>query len=215
MGTDCEQVRDAFLSRLPAGQGAGFPEAVAGHLDRCAACRTELEALSRTWALLGQLPEVAPPEHLRAGLARRIRRRLLRESVLTVGGWVPAVLAAALGVGVSVALSLAVPYASLVAWCERLLATSEPHPAAYLLAGVAYGLPLALGAWTLRARALRGGLIRSLEAAVLFFLILTPYVMAECRDFLPPLRLAFVSGLGIGAGAASLAGLGLARLVHT
>jgi predicted anti-sigma-YlaC factor YlaD len=209
---DCEQVRDQILTLLPEGRDAHWPEAVARHLEGCEGCREEVDALSRTWTLLGQWPESTPGEEVRSRLLRRIRRQLLRESVLTVSGWVPAVLASVIGVGLSLALSLLVPYSSLVSLCREALQLSDPHAAPYLLGGMAYGLPLALGVWIFRRRALRGALIGSLEASFLFLVILAPYVIAQCREFPPALQVAFVSGLGGGAVVASLAGLWLARL---
>lgn len=210
---DCEQVRDQLVAMLPAGEGARWPEPVARHLEGCQDCRAELEALGRTWALLGRWPEALPRQEIRASLVRRVRRRLLRESVLTVSGWTPAVLAAVTGVGLSLGLSLLVPYSFLVSLCRQALQVSDPHAAPYLLAGMAYGVPLAVGAWILRKRARGNTLIRSLEASLLFLVILAPYVIAQCREFAPALQVAFVSGLGGGAVVSSLAGLGLARLV--
>ncbi|MBI4610258.1 MAG: hypothetical protein HY726_14760 [Candidatus Rokubacteria bacterium] len=209
---DCNQARDQFLAMLPAGEGVSWPEPFARHLEGCEACRAELEALGRTWALLGRWPEASPGEEVRRRLVRSARRQLLRESVLTASGWTPAVLAAAIGVGLSLALSLLVPYSVLVSLCRQALQVSDPHAAPYLLAGIMYGVPLALGAWSVR-RQLRGGtLIGSLEASLLFFVILAPYVIAQCREFAPALQVAFVSGLGGGAVLSSLAGLWIPRM---
>jgi len=146
-------------------------------------------------------------------VVRRVRRQLLRESVLTVSGWTPAVLAAVIGVGLSLGLSFLIPYSFLVSVCRQALQVSDPHAAPYLLAGMAYGVPLALGVWIFRRRVLSGALISSLEASLLFLVILAPYVIAQCREFPPALQVAFVSGLWGGALVSSLAGLGLARLV--
>ncbi|MBI2466877.1 MAG: hypothetical protein HYV62_03515, partial [Candidatus Rokubacteria bacterium] len=176
------------------------------------ACRGELLALRETWALLGQWPETSPAEAVRARVVRGVRRQLLRESVLTVRGWVPAVLAAAIGVGLSLGMSLLVPYAVLVALCRETLAVSDLHAAPYVLAGASYGIPLAVAVWALRKRLLAGSVVGSLESSALFLVILSPYVIAACRDFAPPLRAAFVAGLAGGAVLWSLAGLGAARL---
>ncbi|MGH2659933.1 MAG: hypothetical protein ACRDHS_09780, partial [Actinomycetota bacterium] len=109
-------------------------------------------------------------------------------------------------------LSRMVPYSLLVSWCQRVLSVSDSDAVPYLLAGMAYGIPLALGAWMLRKRLLGGRLIGGLKASTLFLVILAPYVIVECRDFAPPLRAAFVSGLAGGAIVSSLVGLGLAGL---
>lgn len=143
---DCEQVRDQFLSGLSTGERDPGSDLVRRHLEGCESCRAELESLGETWALLGRWPEVAPGDEVRVRLLRRVRRELLRESVLTVRGWVPAVLAAVIGVGLSLGLSLMVPYSLLVSWCQRVLSAFEPQAAPYLVAGMAYGMPLALGA---------------------------------------------------------------------
>jgi len=211
---ECDEVRDALVDGLSVAEGDRWAEPVARHLAGCQGCRAELEDLRRTWAALGQLPDAIPSDEIRVRLYRRVRRELLRESVLTVGGWAPAVLAAVVGVGLSLGLSLLVPYASLVALCQRLLQAAEPHWAPYLLAGAAYGMPLVVGAWVLRRRPLGGALVGGLEASVLFVIILAPYAIAQCREFAPPLQVTFVSGLAAGAVLASLAGIWLLRLAQ-
>lgn len=209
---DCERARDQFLSQLVTGEGGAWAEPVRRHLDGCQGCRTEVEELSRIWAALGRLAEAEPDAEVEIRLMRRVRRQVMREAVLTVNGWVPAVLAAAVGVALSLTVSLLVPYPWLVSVCQKLLQLAERDAMPYLVAGAVYGLPLALGAWVVRGRLLRGGVIGSLEATVLFLVILAPYVIAECREFPPALRGAFVSGLGVGALLSSLAGLALGRL---
>jgi predicted anti-sigma-YlaC factor YlaD len=211
---DCEQVRDEFLSELVTGEGDRRPEPRGRHLEGCEGCRTELEELGRVWAALGQLPATEPGPDVGIRLMRRVRRQITREAVLTIRGWVPAVLAAVVGVTLSLGLAFLVPYSSLVFLCRQALQVSQPDVVApYLLAGAAYGVPLALGASILRRRAPSEALIGGLEASVLFLLILAPFVIAECREFAPALRVAFVSGLGGGAVGSSLAALGLARLI--
>lgn len=208
----CEQAMEALLEARLTGLEEPGSGPVATHLAECANCRAEMEGLSRVWAALGRLPEVSPGDRVRVRLLRRVRRALVRETVLTVGGWVPAVLAAAVGVALSLALSLLVPYPLLVSVCQKVLQLAEGHATPYFVAGAAYGVPLALGAWVLRRRLPRGGMIGGLEATALFLVILAPYVIAECREFAPALRAAFVSGLGGGAVVSSLVGLALARL---
>jgi hypothetical protein len=154
---------------------------------------------------------VEPSQEIQRRLARRVRRELLKESVLTLTGWAPAVLAAVVGVGLSLMLSLLVPYTLLVALCQRLFQAGDPRWAPYLLAGVAYGTPLLAGMWFFRRHAPGRALVGGLEAAVLFLAILAPYVLAQCREFAPPLQAAFVAGLGGGAVMASVAGSRLAR----
>jgi len=209
---DCERVREAGLAALTAEGGGTWPAEVAAHLGGCEACRAELEASRQLWALLGEWPGTTPPVEVRARVLRGVRRQFLKESVLTVSGWVPAVLAAAIGVGLSLGLSLLVPYPVLVALCRDALAVSDVHLGPYLMAGAAYGLPLAAGGWVLRRRVPGGGVIGSVEASLLFFVILAPYAIAQCREFPPALQAAFVGGLAGGAVLWSLAGLGVARM---
>src|SRR5262249_44055770 len=144
-------------------------------------------------------------------LMRRIRWQRSRAAVLTLSGWVPAVLAAAVGVGMSLTLSLVVPYSALVALCQEALRVSDRHAEPYVLAGIAYRAPLGLGAWILRRRLVSGALIGGLEASLLFLVILAPYVIVECQEFAPVLRAAFLSGMGVGALGSSLAAFGLSR----
>lgn len=208
---DCERVRAEFVSLLSPAEANPWSEPVARHLEGCEGCRAELESLSRTWALLDRWPEAAPGAEIRTRLARGVRRQLVRESVLTVSGWAPAVLAAAIGVGLSLGLSLLVPYSFLVSLCRRALEVSELHAAPYLLAGAVYAIPLALGTRVLRKRVPSGALIGSLEASLLFVVILAPYVIARCREFAPILQIAFLSGLGVGAVLWSLTGVWFGR----
>jgi predicted anti-sigma-YlaC factor YlaD len=210
---DCERVRDEFLSELVTGEDHACPEPVRRHLEGCEGCRTELGELHRVWAALGQLPEAEPGAEVATRLMRRVRRQVIREAVLTVGGWVPAVLAAVVGVTLSLGLAFVLPYPSLVSLCQEALRLSEDSVPPYLLAGTAYGVPLALGVWILRRHAVSGTVIRGVEASVLFLAILAPFVIAQCREFAPALRVAFVSGLGVGAVGSTLAGLGLVRRI--
>lgn len=209
---ECDRVREDLAWGLTGEVGGRWPEPVTEHLGACAACRAELEALRETWGLLAQWAEASPGEQVRARLLRRVRRQLVKESILTVSGWTPAVLAAAVGVGLSLVLSVLVPYSLLVSLCRETLQVSDSHAGAFLLAGMAYGFPLAASVWLIRKRALVSSVVGSLEASLLFFVILAPYVIAECREFAAPLRAAFVSGLAGGAVVSSLAGLAILRL---
>src|SRR5262249_10170548 len=158
------------VSALGTREGDRSPESVRRHLEGCEGCRTELEDLSRVWAALGQLPETEPGPAVGARLMRRVRRQVIREAGLTVGGWVPAVLATVVGVTLSLGLALLVPYSLLVSLCQHAL-SGLPHEAApYLLAGLVYGLPLAFGAGLVHRRAASGMLIGGLGASGLFLL---------------------------------------------
>ena len=105
------------------------------------------------------------------------------------------------------------PYPLVVSLCQQLLQRSEAHVGPYLVAGAAYGMPLAAGAWVWRRRAAPGGVIGTLEASALFLAILVPVAAFQCREFGPAQQAAFVWGLAGGAVVFGLAGLGLTRLV--
>lgn len=210
---ECEEIRDQLVTLLEAGGAPPWPEPFARHLTSCEACRAEFEALRQTWDLMGEWPQAEPGAQVRTRLLRRVSRQVLLEPVLTVRGWVPAVLTSAIGVGLSFVLSLLIPYSVLVAVCRQALQVTDLHVAPFLLAGMIYGAPLALGIWILRTEALPRAVIGSLEASLLFIVILAPYVIAQCREFPPPLQAAFVSGLAGGAVASSLAGLWVSRLI--
>lgn len=208
---DCEQIRKEVVTWLGERAGRQWPVPLARHLEGCEACRVEVNALQEAWTLLGRWPETSPTPEIRSSLVLAVRRKLLRESLLTARGWVPAALAALVGVALSLALSLLVPYSLLVSLCRQALQISDPHPAAFLLAGVAYGLPLAAGVGLIRRRTPGSPVIGSFEASVLFLLFLAPYVIIQCRGFAPVFQAAFVSGLTSGAVGSSLAGLWLVR----
>ncbi|MFQ5521812.1 MAG: anti-sigma factor family protein, partial [Candidatus Methylomirabilia bacterium] len=188
---ECERVREEIPTLLLAPEGRPWPEPVARHLEGCAACRAELEALQGAWALLGRWPEASPAPAIRTSLVRAIRRQRFRESALTVRGWLPAVLAALIGVGLSLGLALLFPYSLLISLCRQVLEVSGAHAAPYLLAGTAYGIPLAVGVGVIRRR-ISGGAVTGLEASVLFLAILSPYVIIQCRDFGPAFQVAFL-----------------------
>lgn len=209
---ECAPAREELAWALTGVAEGRWPAPVTAHLTACAACQAELQALRETWELLAQWAEASPGEEVRARLLQRVRRQLVKESVLTVSGWTPAVLAAVVGVGLSLVLSLLVPYSLLVSVCRQALQVSDSHAGALLLAGMAYGLPLAASMWLIRRRALVASVLGSIEASLLFLVILAPYVIAECREFAAPLRAAFVSGLAGGALVSSFAGLALSRL---
>lgn len=211
---DCDRVRDTILGELATGAEGTWPEAVARHLADCAGCRRELASLKTAWAALQALPEATPSAAVRERLARRVRRELLRAWVLTPRSWAAAAAAALAGVGLSLGLSLVVPYAALVAWCQRLWPAADPPWAAYALAGTAYGLPLLVGAWALCRRPLGGAVVGGLEASVLFLLVLVPYAVVQCREFPPAFQAAFVSGLAGGGLLGTLVAVGLSRVTR-
>ncbi len=210
MMESCEQASEALVDAVVTGQPE--PEAAVRHLTACPRCADELAGLRRTWQALGALPGANPGDVVRARLLRRIRRAAVREALVTRHGWVPAALVAAIGLTLSLGLAWAVPYSLLVSLCQQLLQRSEAHVGPYLVAGAAYGMPLAAGAWVWR-RAGPGGVIGTLEASALFLAVLVPVAVFQCREFGPAQQAAFVWGLAGGAVVFGLAGLGLTRLV--
>ena len=203
----CEEVRDQLLVMVTGGGRVPPQDPVARHLDTCEACRHELESLGKTWALLGRWPEASPGPTIGDRLARRVRWLGVRVAVLTVRGWTPAVLSAAIGVGLSLALSFLVHYSDLVRFCREALRTSDFSSVPFLVAGIAYGLPVAIGSIVIMRHSRSGLLIKSLETSLLFLLIIGPYVIAQCREFPPLLQAALLLGMGAGALLPTVGGL--------
>lgn len=208
---ECQQARQLLVASLSGELGDHDLAVLREHCEACEGCRAELGALRQTWARLGDWPDNEPALEIGTRLVRRVRWLALRESLLTVRGWTPAVLAGVIGGSVSLGLSLLVPYSLLVSVCQRVFPLAEPTLAPYVMAGTIYGLPLALGAVVALRRPAVWGFLRSLEAAVVFFLILAPYAIAQCREFPPALQVAFLSGMAVGALLGSLSGVWLGR----
>lgn len=208
---ECHQARQLFPASFSEELGDHDLAALREHCEACESCRAELNALSQTWRLLGRWSDAEAAPAIRTRLLRQVHRMALRESILTVRGWTPAVMAGVIGVALSLGLSLLVPYSLLVSLCRQAFQVSDPHGAPYLVAGMIYGAPLAFGALIALRRPAVWGFLRSLEATVLFLLILAPYVIAQCREFPPAFQVAFLSGMGIGALLGSGSGVWLGR----
>jgi len=191
-----------WLSSEPAGHEAG---AVRSHLAACRACAEELAGLRETWALLGGVPDLEPDPAIGRRLLRQVRWRSLRDAVLAPEGWRAAALAAVIGVGLSIGLSLLLPYNTLVALCRQVVAGLVPEVGAFLLAGAAYGaMPLALGVFIGWRRGSPGLWLGATEATLLFLIFLAPYVVVQCREFPLAALAGFVGGLAVGALGGSL-----------
>jgi len=201
-GVECHEVRDRLTEWLGAETG---PEAVRGHLVTCRACAEELAALQETWGLLGQWPGLEPDPAIGRRLQRKVRWWSLRDAVLAPEGWRAAALAAAIGVGLSIGMSLLIPYNTLVALCRQVVADLVPEAGAFLLAGAAYGvMPLALRVLIGWRRGSPGSWLGATEATLLFLIFLAPYVIVQCREFAPSAAASFVGGLALGALGGSL-----------
>jgi predicted anti-sigma-YlaC factor YlaD len=207
---DCQSVRERYLEGLVAGRATS--QEVEQHLATCPACREETHALAGAWTSLAALPVQEPPREVARRLYRRVRWEGIRETLATIEAWQRAALAGVAGFVVSVMLSLLVPYDTMVALCEVIAPSSVPAPAAYLLAGVLYGLLPMLAGTALEAR--RPGVVGltgTLEAVLVFLLVLTPYVLLLCGKFPAPLLAGFLGGIGLGAVLGGAVGAGLRR----
>jgi hypothetical protein len=206
---DCQAVRELYVETLIAGRAS---EEVQRHLAACRSCREETHTLAATWTALAALPVLEPSPAIARRLQRCVRWEGIREALASIESWQRAALAGVGGFVVSVVLSLLVPYETMVAFCQAVAPPSVPAPAAYLLAGVLYGLlPMLIGT-TLEARGPRVvGLMGTLEAVIVFLLVLVPYVLLRCGDFPVPLLAGFVGGIALGATLGSAAGTGLRR----
>lgn len=206
----CDEVRERFIEALTAGQKV--PDDVELHLTGCLGCQDESRTLASTWEALAALPLLEPSAGVARRLHRRLRREAVREAVTSVESWQRAALAGVAGFVVSVLLSLLVPYQTMVRLCESIAPTSMPTPAAYLMAGVLYGvLPMVLGAAFEARKTAFFGLPAAVEAALVFMVVLVPYVAFRCGEFPAALFVGFVGGIALGAVVGSVAGIKVAR----
>lgn len=195
---ECERVRELYVEALAAGRAPAGE--VAGHVQTCVGCREEVPELSATWRLLEVLPALEPRAEVAARLGRRLRWERARETVVALERWQHAALAGVFGFVLSVLLGLAVPYQTLVDLCSRLVSTVLPTPAAYLVAGMVYGLlPMAAGAALLGRRGPRSGAVGLVETLLVFLVVLVPYLILRCSEFPPPLLAGFIGGITLGA----------------
>lgn len=206
---DCQAVRELYVEALIVGRAS---EEVERHLAACPPCRQETHTLAATWTALAALPVLEPSPGLARRLHRRVRWEGIREVLASTEAWRRAALTGVGGFVVSVVLSLLVPYETTVAFCQAIAPPSVPAPAAYLLAGVLYGLlPMLIGT-ALEARGTRVvGLMGTLEAVIVFLLVLVPYVLLRCGEFPGSLLAGFAGGIALGATLGGAAGTGLRR----
>lgn len=207
---DCQAVRELHVEALVTGRAAS--EEAERHRAACPACREETQTLAATWTALTALPVLEPSPDVARRLHRRVRRERVREALVSIESWQRAALAGVAGSVVSVGFSLLVPYQTMVAICQAIAPPSVPAPAAYLLAGILYGLLPMLVGTVLEARGPRlVGLMGTLEAVIVFLLVLVPYVVLRCGQFPLSLLAGFVGGIALGAALGSAAGTGLRR----
>lgn len=207
---ECERIRELYVEALAAG-GAPAHE-LAGHLETCVECRRTVQDLSTTWRLLETLPALEPRTEVTARLRRRLRWERARETLVSLERWQWAARTGMLGFVLSVLLGLAVPYQTLIGLCDQLVSALLPTPAAYLVAGIVYGLfPMAAGAALLGPRGVRAGAVGLAEASVVFLVMLLPYLVLRCSEFPPPLLAGFIGGITLGAVAGGTGGAWLRR----
>jgi hypothetical protein len=96
-------------------------------------------------------------------------------------------------------LSILLPYSALVEFCRRAVGDLAPEPGTFLMAGLVYGLvPLAIATWLTERRGPGVSFVRGLEAALLFLVLVAPYVLVRCREFPAPGLAAFLTGMVLG-----------------
>lgn len=206
---NCEEARELYLADLTGDHPT--PESVKRHLETCVACRQELQTLAATWTALAGLPLSEPDPRVGRALRRRVRWEAAREAIASIESWQRAALAGVAGFVVSVLLSLIVPYHVMVRLCETIAPTSMPAAGTYLLAGLLYGaLPMALGT-AFEARKTAFGLPAAVEAALVFMVVLVPYLALRCGEFPAALFVGFLAGIGLGAVVGGVAGIRVSR----
>lgn len=207
---DCEAAQELYVGALVAGQAS--PGEVERHLTGCEACRQAGHGLAAAWSALAGLPAVDPSPSLTRRLRRRIQLEAAREALASVESWQRAALAGVAAFVVSVMLSFLLPYQTMVALCEAIAPPGLPTPAAYLAAGLLYGLlPMLVGTALGRHATPGFGLLGTFEASLVFLVVLVPYVLLRCGEFPVPLLAGLIGGIALGAGLGGAVGTGLGR----
>lgn len=192
-----------------------MPADVAAHVRGCGGCREELRGLQEVWSALAALPPLTPPPAIGWRLMQRIRRESARRELASVESWQRAAFAGVSAFILAVILSLLLPFEGMVDVCRALVPSALPTPATYLLAGLLYGILPMIGGTalpSLRATA-TGGVVGALEAALVFMVVLTPYVVLRCAEFPLPLLAGFIAGIALGAAGGGAVGAGLRHRV--
>jgi hypothetical protein len=196
--TGCQSVQEAYVGSLAAGRS--MPPDIERHVASCAACHEELQGLSETWNALASLPVLEPSPRSAVALRCRLLKERAREAIAPIEGWQTAALTGVVGFVLSVLLAILVPYETMVDVCRQIVTEALPSPGIYLLAGVLYGLvPMAISA-AFQARKAEGvAVVHAAEAAVVFLVVLVPYMVLRCSEFPPALFAGFLAGIAAGA----------------
>ena len=193
---ECRQASEIFASYLSDELAPSERREFLAHLDSCSSCRAELAGLKEMWVLLKQWRDVEPHPAIGRRLHRQVRWLMIRDAFLSLKGWTPSLVPAALGVLLSVGLSFLMPYDALVEICRRAVGDVVPEPGAFLMAGIAYGsIPLALAMWLVSRRPASWGL----KSTLLFLVFISPYAVVRCLHFPAPAMAGFLAGIGFGA----------------
>ncbi len=70
----CERARELFSEYLEGSIDHALTATVRAHVDQCPGCEHELKMLSRTWDVIGSLPEVEPPPDFRHDVVMQVAR---------------------------------------------------------------------------------------------------------------------------------------------
>jgi len=194
---ECRQASEIFASYLSDELAPTERGELLTHLDTCPSCRAELAGLKEMWILLGQWRDVEPHPAIGRRLHRQVRWLVARDAFLSLKGWTPSLVPAALGVLLSVGLSFLMPYDALIEICRRAVGGLVPEPGVFLMAGLTYGLlPLAMVMW-LSGR--RRPVLWRMKSPLLFLVLISPYAIFQCLHFPGPALAGFLMGLSFGA----------------
>lgn len=68
---DCKRIKDELVAYLDGELGESAAAAVRGHLERCPACKLDLERLSAAGSILGEIRDIEPSADFTARTMRR------------------------------------------------------------------------------------------------------------------------------------------------
>jgi hypothetical protein len=207
---DCDTAREQYVVTLTAGQAP--PTRLGRHVASCLACSEEMESLAATWGVLAALPPVEPSPDVGRRLRRRVRWTAASETLTSVECWQQAALAGVTGFVLLVLLALFVPFHTMVIVFREIVPSVMLPAASYLFMGLLYGVvPMTIGTAFQPQRAALPGLLGAVEAPVVLFTVLVPFVVTECRNYPLSLLAACVGGIAAGAVAGGMAGSWLGR----
>jgi len=207
---ECQEARERYVEALAAGRVVS--DELDRHIVACPPCQEEVRGLAEAWGALAALPLAEPGPEAGRRLRWAVRREVVRDGLASIEAWQRAALAGVASFVLSVVLSFLVPYQTMVAICEAIAPPGFPTPAAYLGAGLLYGLLPMLVGTALERRTTPGfWFLGTFEALIVFLVVLVPYVVLRCGEFPLPLLAGFIGGIALGAGLGGVVGTGLGR----